>query len=118
MYYMNMKILGEKIQKNELLKMEFVLGGPMIKGVVDVKKELLGVDADLHADIEKLFLENGSIQEDLWGINLYPEEDGEDFLEFDSMINIRPRQGNRIRGVEDEQVRKKIAQIVAKWVEK
>lgn len=112
-----MKILREKIQKSELLEMEFVLDGPMVKGVVDVQKEILGVDADLHADIEKFFLENGSAQEDLWGINLYPEEGGEEFVEFDSMINIRPRQGNKSRGVEDEKIREKIIQIVTKWVE-
>lgn len=56
------------------------------------------------------------MQESLWGINLYPEADDEDFLEFDSLINIRPSQGNRSRGVEDEEIREKIRRIVDKFM--
>lgn len=56
------------------------------------------------------------MQESLWGINLYPEADDEDFLEFDSLINIRPSQGNRSRGVEDEEIREKIRRIVEKFM--
>lgn len=87
--------------------------GSLVKGVVDVKKEVLVLDAELHADLETYLLENGSNQSDLWGINLYPEDfDTEEFIEFDSMINIRPRQGNRSRDVEDESVRQEIIRIV------
>lgn len=81
----------------------------MVKGVVDVEKGLLALEADMYADLEKVLLEQGSKQEDLWGINLYPDLFGEDdFLEFDSMINIRPGQGNRSRGVEDSALRQQI----------
>ena len=111
-----MKILDGAISRRDLMDVEFLLDGPMVKAVVDVKRGLLGIDADLHADIEKLFLENGSLQEDLWGINLYPEEEEEDFVEFDSMINIRPRQGNKSRSVENEEMQAKIIEIVKKWV--
>ncbi len=87
--------------------------GTLVKAVVDIKKEVLVVDAELHADQEKHLLETGSAQNDLWGINLYPEDYGtDDFIEFDSMINIRPRQGNRSRDVEDESLRKEIIRIV------
>jgi hypothetical protein len=61
-------------------------------------------------------LEQNSKQGNLWGINLYPEKMGEDFIEFDSMINIRPRQNNRSRGIEDKNVREKIIKIVEKLV--
>lgn len=61
-------------------------------------------------------MENGSKQDVLWGINLYPEESDENFLEFDSMINIRPRQGNKSRGVEDIEIQKRIRDIVSKLV--
>ena len=86
--------------------------GDMIKAVVDVKQGILGLDAELHADIEKELLTQGSMQADLWGINLYPEMDGEDFIEFDSLINIRPYQGNRSRDVQDPAVRKQIIDVV------
>lgn len=86
--------------------------GDMIKAVVDVRRRILVIGGELHADEEALLIEDGSAQEDLWGINLYPAEDGPDWLEFDSMINVRPSQGNRSRGVEDERRRTLIRQVV------
>ena len=84
----------------------------MIKCVADVKQGLLAVDAELHADLESMLLENGSEQGCLWGFNLYPDETGDDFIEFDSLINIRPNQGNRSRDVEDPAIRDAIKEII------
>jgi len=92
--------------------------GDMVKAVVDVERELLAIDGDLHSDLEAFLIENGSKQQDLWGINLYMELAGDDFVEFDSMINMRPSQGNRSRGVESPQTREKIMQIVAKRIQR
>ena len=89
----------------------------MIKAVVDVKQCKLGLDAELHADIEKEMLLQGSQQADLWGINLYPEMDGDDFIEFDSLINIRPHQGNRSRDVQDPAIRKLIVDTVNRLIQ-
>lgn len=111
-----MKILDTPIEKNDLLKSEIVFDGPMIKAVVDVDKNIVGIDANMHADIEQALLKEGSMQESLWGINLYPEDDSDDFIEFDSMVNIRPRQGNRSRDVEDETTREKIRKVVSEWI--
>ncbi|MXV94634.1 MAG: hypothetical protein F4Z92_01860 [Gemmatimonadetes bacterium] len=86
--------------------------GDWIKGVVDVSRGILAVGGDLHADDEALLLADGSRQQDLWGINLYPEDEGADWIEFDSMINIRPRDGNRSRGVDDEDTRARIRDVV------
>ena len=83
---------------------------------MDIGRSLLALDAELHADLEAFLLRDGSEQKDLWGINLYPAET-EDYIEFDSLINIRPMQGNRSRGVEDPEVRRKIAEVVARWTE-
>ncbi|MBO7323242.1 MAG: hypothetical protein J6U51_06655 [Bacteroidales bacterium] len=112
-----MIILDKHITRGELSILAQNLYGDMIKGVVDVEQELVALDAELHSDLESLLLNNGSKQENLWGINLYPEAVDEDFLEFDSLINIRPRQGNRSRDVENEDIRKKIKSIVAKYTE-
>lgn len=87
--------------------------GDMVKAVVDIRRELVALDAELHADLEALLIEDGSKQEHLWGINLYPALPSQDLVEFDSLINIRPRQGNPGRGVEDENIRRKILDIVA-----
>lgn len=117
LYNKAMKVLEKIITKKELLEGECVLEGPMVKAVVDVRRGLIGIGSELHVDIEQYFLKNGSYQEDLWGINFYPEEEGKDFVEFDSMINIRPRQGNKSRTVENEGVREKIMVLVGKWVQ-
>ena len=107
-----MRIVSQPIHRNELESMLPGYFGDMIKAVVDVQKSIIGLDAELHADIEKELLQQGSEQADLWGINLYPEMDGEDFIEFDSLINIRPYQGNRSRDVQDPVVRKCIVEVV------
>lgn len=109
-----MKILDKKIKRSDLKNSQFVMGGEMVKGVVDIKRNLLAIDAEMHADLERFLLNNGSDQFDLWGINLY--FDG-DLVEFDSMINIRPSQGNRSRSVEDEATQKRILEVVSNWVE-
>lgn len=89
----------------------------LVKAVVDVEQEIMIVDAGLHADEETFLLENGSQQEHLWGINLYPEHFGtENFIVFDSMINLRPRQGNRTRGVDNPTIQAAIRRIVLKLV--
>ena len=111
-----MLICEHPIGREELERMAAAGFGDMVKGVVDVERELLALDADLHADLEALLLEDGSAQKDLWGINLYPDED-EDFIEFDSLINIRPMAGNRSRGVEDPDIQEKIVEVVGKWTE-
>ena len=71
------------------------------------------VDGELHADEEALLLENGSLQENLWGINIYPELEDPERIEFDSVINIRPSQGNLSRGVDDPVIRERIVQAVS-----
>ncbi|MBY9002310.1 MAG: hypothetical protein KGD64_15425 [Candidatus Heimdallarchaeota archaeon] len=90
--------------------------GNLIKAVVDVEKGIMVIDSDLHSDEEAVLIEQGSEQKDLWGINLYPDEDEGSFIEFDSMINLRPSQNNLSRGVENEKTRKRIANIVNKFV--
>jgi len=113
-----MKIVEEKITLEELKEMSGKMFGNLVKAVVDIEKGIMAVDAGLHADEETLLLENGSEQKNLWGINLYPEMVGDDFVEFDSMINLRPAQNNRSRGVDDAEIQKKIIAIVNKLVKK
>ena len=111
-----MKIITERLTRSELEQMARDRFGHFVKAVVDVERGLLAVDAELHSDLEALLLENGSKQKYLWGVNLYPQLQGEDFLEFDSMINMRPSQDNNSRSVKDGQIRKRIAEIVAQRI--
>lgn len=113
-----MIILDNKKSLSEIQKMAERMFGNFVKAVVDVQKRIMAIDAELHADEEALLLENGSLQNDLWGINIYPflDRKGPDFIEFDSMINLRPSQGNRSRGVENVETRNKIISIVNDWI--
>ena len=91
--------------------------GDMVKAVVDIERRMIAVGGDLHSDGEAALLDRGSRQADLWGINLYPELYGaEGWIEFDSLINIRPRRGNRSRGVEDAGTQRVIADLVGELV--
>jgi len=111
-----MKQVNE-ISITELREMSEKMFGGIVKADVDIAKKIIVVDAELHADIEQFMLDNGSRQNDLWGINLHPDLFGtRDFIEFDSIINIRPRQGNRSRYVEDDGVRGQIIEIVNETV--
>ena len=111
-----MIILERPISRAELKDYAANTFGDMIKCVADVDKGLLAIDADLHADLERLLLENGSQQTSLWGFNLYTDETGEDFIEYDSLINIRSWQGNPSRDVLDQEIRGKIVNIVDKFI--
>ena len=111
-----MKIVRKILLFTELRQMADNTFSNLVKAVVDIDREIIAFDAELHSDLEALLLEDNSKQNSLWGINLYPQIQGDGFIEFDSMINIRPSQGNRSRGVESEQVRKKIIEIVAKRI--
>ena len=107
-----MHIVLNKISLEELKTMSEKMFGSIVKAVVDIEKGIMVVDADLHADEEELLLEQGSLQQNLWGINFHPEKTGLDFIEFDSMINLRPSWGNKSRGVDDTNIQEKIRTIV------
>jgi hypothetical protein len=112
-----LKLIDTSITNNELLDMSKKMFDGLVKAVVDIESEIMVVVAELHADQEDYLLQRGSKQENLWGINIYPEEvDSDNWLEFDSMINLRPSQNNRSRGIENEVIRAKVASIVEKLV--
>jgi hypothetical protein len=106
------KIVTDSISLKELKTMAALLFGDMVKAVVDVEREVIALDAELHADLEALLMESGSDQRNLWGVNFYPDLADDAFLEFDSTINLRPSQGNKSRGVDDAGTQRKIRGIV------
>ena len=83
----------------------------MIKAVVDIKREVIALDGELHADLEGLLIEAGSKQEDVWGINLYLRKSPRERIEYTALINIRPSQDNCSMEVESSETRKKIKRM-------
>lgn len=105
-------LIDKAIKLDELKKLTEERYGDLVKAVVDVEKKIMAIGGEMHADEEQFLLELGSVQDDLWGINIYPDEPKGSWIEFDSMINIRPRRNNHSRAVEDEVLQKKITKIV------
>jgi hypothetical protein len=112
----SIRIIREPITRAELAAIAREQFGDMVKGVVDVDRGVMAVGGEMHSDEEAVLLDDGSLQADLWGINLYPAEQGLAFIEYDSMINVRPSQGNRARTVEDAAVRARIERLIAELV--
>ncbi len=114
-----MKIVKNKIEIIELKKMEKKMYESLVKAVVDIEKEIMAVDAELHVDLEQLLIEKeNSEPKNLWGINIYPDNEGESFIQFDSMINLKPGLGNRTRGIDNIEIREKLIKIVNRLVQK
>jgi hypothetical protein len=84
----------------------------LVKIVVDLKRNVMALDGEMHADLEQTLLENGSAQKDLWGANLYFNKTKDSFIEHTSLINIRPSQDNRSMEVEDPYIRKQMEHLI------
>jgi hypothetical protein len=113
---MIIQIVREPITPDELRSLAHGQFGEFVKAVVDVRLGVMALGGELHADAEALLLEQGSRQADLWGINLYPDREGTERIDFDSMINVRPSQGNRSRSVEDPALRRQIVDVVSRLI--
>ncbi len=110
------RLVRDRLTRGELALLAQAGFGDMVKAVVDIQRRIMAIAGELHSDEEALLLDDGSAQSDLWGINLYPAEHGEGFIEFDSMINVRPARGNPSRDVLDDGIRASIRDVVAQLV--
>ena len=106
------KFIEKCIAKAELLPLELKGHIALVKAVVDVKRKVMIAGTSMHSDAESILLEQGSEQADLWGINLYLKKSRDEWIEYDSMINLRPWQDNDSRGVDNPEIRQKIREIV------
>ncbi|MEX2033225.1 MAG: DUF5674 family protein [Candidatus Colwellbacteria bacterium] len=114
---MEIKIVKDPLSLEELRELAKAGFGNLVKAVVDIEKSIMAVGGELHADEETLLIEKeGSSREYTWGINLYPDREGNELIEFDSVINIKPAFGNRTRGVESEETQNKIREVIKNLV--
>jgi len=114
---MEIKIVKDSIKRQELINLASKEFGDVVKAVVDVQQEIMAVGGELHADEEVMLMEKEkSKREYVWGINLYPQKSEKEWIEFDSMINLKPQYGNRSRDVESEKIKEKIRSIVRKLI--
>jgi len=114
---MEIKIVKDSMGRKELVDIAKEQFGDLVKAVVDIEQEIMAIGGELHSDEEVALIEQkGSKREHTWGINLYPKKIGEDWIEFDSVINLKPSYGNRSREVDNPEIQKKIRNIVEKLV--
>lgn len=111
-----MTVLEKPVSRAELMRDYCRHYEGMTKAVADLDKGVMAIEAEMHADLEKIFLESGSRQESLWGFNIYPEKTGGDFIVFSSLINIRPRMGNTSMFIENSEIQSRILAVVNKWI--
>ena len=109
-------ILDRKARPDELAAMLETFFEHMIKYVVDVRREVVAIGGELHADAEQLLLESGSSQSDLWGANYLPGEGAEECIEYTALSNIRPSQNNRSMDVCDPEIRDAIRRLTFKLI--
>ncbi len=91
--------------------------GILVKAVADIEKKILALGSELHVDEETLLIEQGSEQSHLWGFNIYPDKSRDTWIEFDSMVNIRPNDNNFSRNVENIAIQNKIREIVKELIQ-
>lgn len=114
---MTIRIIKEKIRKDELKEIAQEGFGIVVKAVVDVEKELIAIGGEFHADANVLLIENGSKQKNLWGINIYLDKPKDKWIEFVALINIRPSMDNRSMEIQNQKIKEKIKEIIDKLID-
>jgi hypothetical protein len=111
-----MKIV-DKISVAELQKMAQKMDGNIVKADVDLAKNIVIVDMPMHFEGEQELLQKGSDQQNLWGINLLPAKYGTDqFIIYESMINIKVHQNNPSITIKSTTIRNQIKNIIERVV--
>lgn len=110
--FMIIRVIEDAIILDELREIAREYYVDMIKGVVDISKEIMAIGGEYHMDANMKILENGSIQADVWGFNIFFDRPQDERIEFTSLINIRPQAGNMSMEVEDEVIREKMRAII------
>ena len=109
---MDIVVVGDKISLEELKKLAKVFYVSMIKGVVDIEKEIITFGGEYHMDANVKILENGSIQKDVWGFNIYFDKPRDEWIEYTSLINIRPQQDSYSMEIYNEEIRNRMKEII------
>lgn len=113
---MDIRIITKPISRSVIKEIAKELYIDMVKGVVDVEREIIALGGQWHMDANNVLTEAGSKQNEVWGFNLYPDKEGEDRIEYIALINIRPVLGNRDMYIEDAKLREKVQGIVNKLI--
>jgi Protein of unknown function (DUF5674) len=107
---MGILVIREKVTPEQLRDMlEYHGAVDYVKCAIDVELGILAGGGDAHSECEQVMLEEGSEQRYLWGSgwNWRKQE-----VKFDSLINIRVRDGNRQHELQDPVLRERVREII------
>jgi len=110
---MDIRIIKEPISRDVALEIAKEFYVNMVKGVVDIEREIVALGGEWHIDSDMELLRDGSKQENLWGFNFFPEENR---IAFTSLINIRPLQNNRAIEIQDPKLKDRMERIIRKLI--
>lgn len=113
---MPIKMVDKKITESEVREIAKDYYADMVKGVVDIERGILAMGGEYHMDANMVLMENGSGQQNIWGFNWYFDRTGDERIEYVSLINIRPAQGNRGMEVQDASLRDTMKTIILKYL--
>jgi hypothetical protein len=113
---MNIKLIIKPITKAEALEIAKEFYVDMVKGVVDIEKEIIALGGEYHIDANEMLIKNGSKQNNIWGFNIYPKQTEDNWIEYTSLINIRPMVKNMTMVVEDKNTRDIMKKIIEKLI--
>lgn len=109
---MGIEIVRKSISRKQLDDIAGEYYEELIKGVVDIKRKVVALGGEMHADSEETLLQDGSIQTDLWGFSILLDKSKEECLSYEAFINIRPRNNNKGLEVEDPEIRGQMEKII------
>ena len=109
---MDIRIVHAPIERGELEELARSSHRALVKGVADIERKVVALGGEWHMDANTALITDGSEQKNLWGFNVYPKERGDKALEYISLINIRPAQGNKTMELADLNLRRTIRDIL------
>jgi hypothetical protein len=109
-------IVQDSVPLDDVKKLALEWYGSMIKGVVDIEREIIALGGEFHMDANQVLMDDGSAQSDVWGFNLEFSEPRERWIVYRSLINIRPALGNRSMFVIDPRLQEKMRDIIEKRI--
>lgn len=110
---MEILVVRESVSESALRALAEAWHGTLVKGVADIKTGIVALGGEWHMDANNRLIAEGSDQRDLWGFNIYPKEKGDGAIEYNSLINIRPLQGNRGMDIASEETKKAVRRVAA-----
>ena len=113
---MEILVVREPVDQETLDSLARAWHTSLVKGVVDINLGTVALGGEWHIDANNKLIAEGSEQKNLWGFNVYPKENGDSAIEYNSLINIRPAQGNRSMEIMSEETRRTVRETVERII--